>query len=1314
MMAKNHSLLVFVLVFGLAGSVSADEFHWTNNATDSNSWCNRFNWDPNANVPGTSDTAVLRNPHRGPIVDCDAAVGSIDGPSNNQVMDVISGTLSTVGDWDLQDGSSTINITGSSVVTVGASMPQKNGTVILNISGNPTITVGGTMKTGNDGGDRFEIHMSGGSMDVGGEMFWGEDGTGELDVSGGAAFSCGTLKYEGRAGAPWSLNLDEGTITVRGQFTAPVDSAGAGKVTINLDAGILECDSFNSSGYAYAMDINEGMFVLSGDETVAMNADVTAGYITAFNGTEDVLVTYDAGSDKTTVKADFVQVKASQPSPDNYAQNECPGLELSWTASTNAAATQGHDVYFGTSLDDVTNATTTAGLGVYKGRQDSTVYPETGILTLELATTYYWRIDETDGVDIWTGDVWQFTTGDGTAFEPYPADKQTAVARNVQLLWTAGCSAISHDVYFATDFNDVNDATTATAGVFVQNQPGNTYSPGALDILTVYYWRIDEVTDSTKHKGNVWSFRTVSAIVDEHMVLWYELDETAGSIVSDSSGYEHHGSGYRIEDQWEPNNGHIGGCLDFDADQNVLVPSDTLDLVTDAITLAVWLKGASGQDEDDDMVVFDTGDDDNRLRATVPTDAPGLDVYWRAGNEANDLLLWEDATPSSWREEWHHFAFVKDETAGSMKIYFDGIMAQSRIGAISSLTNVKNKIFKLGAKANSSSDYDGKVDDFRIYDRALSDAEIAGLFIGGDIQQPWGPKPFNRETEVTRDTILSWRSGQGILFHDVYFGTDLDAVTDANTVVHLEVYKGRQNLDANSYDPAGLELGTTYYWRIDEVNDADANSPWGRIWTFTVANYIIIDDFESYNDSDNLIYDTWLEDTGAVLDDFYAGDPTHSGEQSMWFLYYNDYGPDSDYSEVGRDLSGMDFTQAGVKALTVFFYGNPTNDAGSTEEPYMGIDDGSTYAESHYTDTNSVENPHLISDIQEEEWHEWNVPISDLNTVTLTSVQHIYIGFGQRGSSVEGGYGEVYFDDVRLYPPRCRPEPGLHPVYDWSGNCIVDYADIGIMADNWLRTDANLSPVTNPGTTGLVGCWKLDDGSGSIATDSSVYANHGALTGNYSWVSGHENSAVNFSSGRILVPDALQLRPTSQVSASAWLYYTGNPGKNARVLVKGRDNFEAYCIEQSDKDSFSFYVGEPNGTRHFADSNDGDIHGDEWSHVAGTYDGTTVKSYINGQVVGSVSAIGLSLSQDANGLGIANRSDAMDKPFKGTVDEVRVYNRALTDAEVAWLATDGTGYAALRSCANIYDAEGQGAQVINFRDFAKFMTAWMEEKFWPE
>lgn len=99
--------------------------------------------------------------------------------------------------------------------------------------------------------------------------------------------------------------------------------------------------------------------------------------------------------------------------------------------------------------------------------------------------------------------------------------------------------------------------------------------------------------------------------------------------------------------------------------------------------------------------------------------------------------------------------------------------------------------------------------------------------------------------------------------------------------------------------------------------------------------------------------------------------------------------------------------------------------------------------------------------------------------------------------------------------------------------------------------------------------------------------------------------------------------------------------------------------------------------------------------------------------MGTEEANSISLCQDVNGLGIGNRSDANNRPFAGIVDEVRVYNAALSQAEMAWMATDGTGYVPLNSAANLYDEESEGNKSVNMRDYAELMLNWLDEKLWP-
>jgi hypothetical protein len=218
----------------------------------------------------------------------------------------------------------------------------------------------------------------------------------------------------------------------------------------------------------------------------------------------------------------------------------------------------------------------------------------------------------------------------------------------------------------------------------------------------------------------------------------------------------------------------------------------------------------------------------------------------------------------------------------------------------------------------------------------------------------FSPIPADSATDIKRTQILNWKSGQNASLHHVYFGTDMDAVSAA--AIDSPQYKGSQFIGDESYDPGILELETTYYWRVDEVNDLDVNSPWvGEVWSFTVGDYLIVDDFEAYNTTDNQIWWTWKDGLGYVAhgnEPAYAGNGTgsaigddttdshteeniiHGGDQSMPYWYDNNKQGYAYYSEAQMELSsGNDWTREGVKELSLWFRGYSASVGSFVEGP---------------------------------------------------------------------------------------------------------------------------------------------------------------------------------------------------------------------------------------------------------------------------------------------------------------------------------------------------------------------------------------------
>jgi hypothetical protein len=271
------------------------------------------------------------------------------------------------------------------------------------------------------------------------------------------------------------------------------------------------------------------------------------------------------------------------------------------------------------------------------------------------------------------------------------------------------------------------------------------------------------------------------------------------------------------------------------------------------------------------------------------------------------------------------------------------------------------------------------------------------------------PNPSNGAVDVERTPVLTWSPGVYAASHQVYFGTDKDAVLNANT--SSPEYKATGNLGSESYNPGKLQWYSTYYWRIDEVNDFNPDSPWiGKVWSFTTADFLIVDDIEDYNDyPPDEIFSTWIDGWEVPTNGSMAGhaDPpfaetgnVHGGSQSMPVYYENSF----KYSEITMTLTQRNWTEEGVGVLSLWFYGDSANAA---ERMYVNLNGIATV---YHNNPDAA----LI-----EEWTEWRIDLQAFAAkgVNLANVNTISIGFGDKNNLQPGSSGMVLFDDIRLYRP---------------------------------------------------------------------------------------------------------------------------------------------------------------------------------------------------------------------------------------------------------------------------------------------------------
>jgi len=217
--------------------------------------------------------------------------------------------------------------------------------------------------------------------------------------------------------------------------------------------------------------------------------------------------------------------------------------------------------------------------------------------------------------------------------------------------------------------------------------------------------------------------------------------------------------------------------------------------------------------------------------------------------------------------------------------------------------------------------------------------------------------------------------------------------------------------------------------------------------------------------------------------------------------------------------------------------------------------------------------------------------------------------------------------------------------------------------------------------SGPVGVWKLDEGSGTAARDSSGNGNNGVLSGGATWVPGVFGSAVALdgSTGEVKVTDNNALEPATAVTVSAWVKAVGSPGTYRYIVAKGGNQCIAasYGLYTGLNGGLEFYVSQHHGATFGLSPDAGQgVWDGNWHLAIGTYDGTTIRLYIDGVQVGSGTPQTGALEyllQSSNDFYIGNYPSCQPHHFQGDVDEVMVWARALSAAEITALAAAPSG-----------------------------------------
>ncbi len=634
------------------------------------------------------------------------------------------------------------------------------------------------------------------------------------------------------------------------------------------------------------------------------------------------------------------------------------------------------------------------------------------------------------------------------------------------------------------------------------------------------------------------------------------------------------------------------------------------------------------------------------------TDGSGLDENGVHATEPETMWFTQMADP----DPWIQYEFNAVKKLDTMKVWNSNSAAEAFLGygvkGVEIAYSTDGETWDVLADANEFNRAPG----LATYDQpdTIDFGGVAAKMVRLNIQSNWGdvmpsyslsevqfnvipaaarmPVPASDSTGTAPEAVLSWRAGREAAQSIVYLSAD------PNEVANGSAASATSNTNSISLGAFDTQLGQLYYWRVDEVNEAEAISTWaGPVWSLTVADAVVVDDFEDYtNDSPDRPFQAWIDGFGFSADEFfpaghsgngtgagvghdiwsvsspyYNGDIMETaGSQSLPF-YYNNAGSGA---QIDRTFAvSQDWTAGNVTTLVLWLRGSLSNPTAG--QLYVKINN-----------TKVMYDGDLVIPI----WQQWNIDLA-ASGANVTNVTSLSIG-------VEGnGSGLVYLDNIKLYriaPPVVGPPAG--------------------------------------GDKSLVAHWTLDETEGLIAADSSGYGNDGTLvdmTGT-EWATGLQGNALEFSgSNQVHIETSGSLQLSGSVTISAWVKMNaGNAGAYLGIAGKLRPSpYRGFSLVRHSSNVFRLWVDDGKGViAGFDASSDTTYTDTEWHHVAGVVDDGTSSLYIDGVKQAAEGSVDLTDSGQHAHIGI-QYSEYTDRYWKGLIDDVRIYYRALSAQEISGL-----------------------------------------------
>ena len=433
----------------------------------------------------------------------------------------------------------------------------------------------------------------------------------------------------------------------------------------------------------------------------------------------------------------------------------------------------------------------------------------------------------------------------------------------------ANIDALSNDYDANNDLIAISDfdPTSANGGVIafsagagLDGRDELIYTPPANSIEKDYfYYRIVDQTGRTSEGKVIITFDIANTLKG-----YWPLNETTGTLAQDQSIFKHNGAASGdLDFGIDSVGGRFASGVNLDGVDDHIAISD-LDLYSENVTISGWVKLPS-QPSGWSAILFNRNSQAAGLSFGTATE---LRYHWN-----NNYYNWRSGL-SLPLNKWVFVALVVEPHKAAIYMYYDGMNTINNNNPRSAVNYGTHNLeaFKgttyVGYDPSSSSRHlKASVDDVRIYNYAMTIAEIKSLIAGGRAESP---NPFDGSVNITLKTDLSWAMGAAAVGNDIYIGTDRTAVQAADLDSPEYIGSQPENLYSQAFEPS-----TEYFWRIDQV-DGSGNVTKGTVWSFTTSN-----------GTGTITRQVWQNMSGAYVYDLkdhadYPDNPTFTDELSSF------------------------------------------------------------------------------------------------------------------------------------------------------------------------------------------------------------------------------------------------------------------------------------------------------------------------------------------------------------------------------------------------------------------------------------------------